>query len=410
MRDIDVKIDNTAPAGTGRLSAAQFNSLQTELENAVMSSGIALDAAAGPDNNLNMLAEAMARYGSGGVFGQDGGLASNSYVLTSPKAFKLPKAYFTGMMVFWYPAHNSTGASQLGVNAIGMKSLLDHAGIALVGGEVLTNRLCCAVYDEALLTGAGAFKLAPWANALLFDAPGGGSLTDTSWQNLPIYPEITSSGNKFNPTTGTGQVVVDTATTWLWRGWKSFVSSDHNSGARTFSTTALHTYHLRWHAPGTGSATPSGTYPNGRFVLKDIADSGYNPSALAETDAAFDSTYDDMLVCRVVCDSGNTPTVTSLVNKAVLKATIAGTARSISPFPSGSEVDHNYNFTIALARTPKLFLSSMQAPSNSYDSDYNITPTAVSRTAIQVYSWSWHHDNSTTYGLQAPGFTFELRA
>lgn len=336
MRNISTKVDNTAPASTGRLSAAQFNSIQDEDEHLVATAGITLDADTGPDTDLYMKAQAVARYASGGVFCQDSGAVANSFVLDTPADFVMPKAYFTGMRVLFYAGHNSTGASQINAFGIGSKSLLDHDGVALVGGEVLTGRLVDAVYDEGLLSGSGAFKLAPWANALLFGSVGGGAVADVSWQNLPIYPEITSSGNKFNPTTGTGQVVVDTATTWLWRGWKSFVSSDHNSGARTFSTTALHTYHIRWHAPGTGSATPSGTYPNGRLVIKDLADSVYNPSSLAETDSAFDSTYDDMLICKVVCDSGNNPTVTALINKARLTYSGVDTATTFGYVSSGA--------------------------------------------------------------------------
>ena len=53
MRDISTKIDNTAPNASGRLSAAEFNSDQVELENSVTSSGIILDGALGADTDLS---------------------------------------------------------------------------------------------------------------------------------------------------------------------------------------------------------------------------------------------------------------------------------------------------------------------------------------------------------------------
>lgn len=357
MRNIDTKVDNTAPSGTGRLPAAQFNSIQDEMENAAVSSGITLDPSAGPDTDLYMLSQAMARYASGGIFCRDTGSVANSFVLSSPKNFRMPKAYFTGMTVLFYPAHASTGASQINAFTLGGKSLLDHDGVALVGGEVVADQLCCAIYDETLLTGAGAFKLAPWANALVLGAAGGGTLTDLSWKNLLVFPEITSANNVFTFTTGTGQVVVASGITWLWRGWQSFTSADILSGNRTFATSALKTYHLRWHAPGTGNATPSGTYPNGRFVLKDLADSGYNPSTLSETNTAFDSTYDDMLIARVVTDSGNSPTVTALKNMASLKAAITVAAATDST--NGNGIFGSGNYTIVSPRLPSSTISGL---------------------------------------------------
>lgn len=358
MRDISTKIDNTAPAPSGRLSADEFNSIQVEAEHLVSTAGLTLDASGGPDSDLFMKAQAVARYASGGVFCQDSGSAANLYVLASPNGFRLPKAYFTGMRVLWYPGHGSTGAAQISVNAIGAKSLLDHTGTAFVGGEMVTGRLADAVYDEAAASGAGAFRLAPWANALLFSSPG--TVTTTiAFQNLPIYPEITSSGNVFTFSTGTGQVVVGSGVSWLWRGWQSVASSDISSGARTFATTALKTYHLRWHAPGTGTATPSSTYPNGRFVLQDIANSGYNPSSLAETDIAFDTSYDDMLIARIVTDSGNTPTVTALINKARLQNEVRPGADQYFARNSASNGNLLAPFatiTLDWARTPKVMM------------------------------------------------------
>lgn len=409
MRNIDTKIDNTAPSGTGRLPAAQFNSIQDEMENAAVSAGITLDPPTGPDTDLYMLSQAIARYASGGIFCRDTGSVANSFVLSSPKNFRMPKAYFTGMTVLFYPAHASTGASQINAFTLGGKSLLDHDGVALVGGEVVANRLCCAIYDEALLSGAGAFKLAPWANALLFDSPGGGELTDLSWKNLPVFPEITASNNVFTFTTGTGQVVVGSGITWLWRGWQSFTSADISSGDRTFATTSLKTYHLRWHAPGTGSATPSGTYPNGRFALKDVADTGYNPSALDESNSAFDSSFDDMLIAKVVTNSGNTPTVTALKNKARLSVTTDSVGSVVTNDGVNFSYGGSYSGTMNWARTPterayEGYLYSLNPGVNVVSAGVQTTVDSVTRYTYGVNFVTDWDSNSTLANLVTRGY------
>lgn len=173
MRTWDNKIDNTAPAATGVLTAAEENASRKEITNAVTTAGLVLDSVAGPDTSLYMLAEAMARYASGGVIGTDGG-AANTYVVTAPGAFRVPTALFKPMIVMWYASATNTGASTLNAWGLGTKALLDHTGAALVGGEIVAGRLAAAVYDPALASGVGAYKLMPWANVLLFGGGSGG--------------------------------------------------------------------------------------------------------------------------------------------------------------------------------------------------------------------------------------------
>lgn len=162
MRDFSNKIDNTAPAASGVLTAAEDNVRFKEMENAVTTAGITLDGPTGPDTDLFHLAQAIARYASGGVMCQDTGTA-NAYVLGSVGGFKLPKAYFKGMLVIWYPAGTSSGASTINVNGIGLKSLRNSVGDALVAGDVAANTLTMATYDPAANGGAGAFLLSPWS-------------------------------------------------------------------------------------------------------------------------------------------------------------------------------------------------------------------------------------------------------
>lgn len=119
---------------------------------------------------------------------------------------------------------------------------------------------------------------------------------------LPIFPDVDTSDGKIVVTSpSTGTVRVPGGTSFLHRGiWLT------TTAQTDFATSASKTYHLRW-SPGDG------------FELLDLADTGYNPSVLAETDTAFDSTYDDMLVARVITNSSNVATITNLSNKDRLK-------------------------------------------------------------------------------------------
>ena len=100
---------------------------------------------------------------------------------------------------------------------------------------------------------------------------------------------------------GTGVVRLPGSVSFLHRGIGLYTTAQED-----FGTSASKTYHLRW------------DFATDDYLLEDLSDSGYNPSSAAETSTAFDSTYDDMLIARVVTNSSNVVTVTDLVNKARL--------------------------------------------------------------------------------------------
>lgn len=145
-------------------------------------------------------------------------------------------------------------------------------------------------------------------NHLISMATGGGDtsnfvLMPQARTRLPIFPEVlTSDGRIPVISPSTGQVRIPAAYDFLHRGIFTITTVQTD-----FATSASKTYHLRW-------------TPSGGFVLKDLADAAYNPSALAETNVAFDSSYDDMLVARVVTSAGNVATITNLSNKSRLTA------------------------------------------------------------------------------------------
>jgi len=141
--------------------------------------------------------------------------------------------------------------------------------------------------------------------ALIEAATGGGDpstylLMAQARARLPIFPEVQnlSGTGKLNVTSpSTGVVRVPNGITILHRGIFPVVTATED-----FPTTLSRTYHLRWN-------------PTDGFQLKDLTDVAYNPSILAETDPSFDSTYDDMLVSRVVTNSSNIATITNLANR-----------------------------------------------------------------------------------------------
>lgn len=280
-----------------------LNALLAELRKLIQSAG-----GTQSETSEQMISEAVARYASGGIFGVDSGGAS-AYVVDTTLNFILPKSYFLGMRVIFRAVNAPTGASTINVNSIGVKALRRPDGSAMTGTEFGVGALVDAFYDPAAVSGAGAFRLAPWALA---------AASPTTTAVAPIYPEIETNGGLPTFTVGTGSIAVDGGITWIHRALNRYASSDISSPNRTFATSQNKTYHLRWYAPGHANA-PAVTYPNGRFMLRDLADSAsYNPGGAAENDPSFDTTFDDMLLAKVTTNGSNALTVTALYNKAFL--------------------------------------------------------------------------------------------
>lgn len=388
-REWQTKIDGTAPADTGVLTADEHNSIGEEQEALVKSSGltpVAYDA--GTDTNQKQWAEAVARYASAGVFATDGG-AADAYVLSgititgASEAIRVPQAYFSPMRIIWVPANSNTGPSTVNAFTIGSTTIRTHADAALAGGEIVVGRPIVMRYDEAANSSAGAFLIEPWANALLFANAGA--------SNIPLMPEVNETDNELVVSNlGGGTLEVNTSQVFIWRGWTQINTASFSAGERQFNTVANKTYHLRWHATGTGDAAPASTYPNGRFVLEDLSDAGYNPSTLAETDRAFDSTYDNMLIARVVTDGSNVPTITELANRNRLH-----TVETLSGAPTSNSGANGANwtksFTLNWARTPDYQPTQQRheiTDPNPADSDMDISMTAENRYGATVfYKW-----------------------
>lgn len=158
-------------------------------------------------------------------------------------------------------------------------------------------------------------------------------------QRLPIYPQVQTATGRFGVVSpGTGSIVIPNGVAFLHRGIFLDNTDNYSAPAKTFATLANKTYHLRWS-------------PLGGFVLKDLADVAYNPTAAAEADVRFDSKYDDMLLARAVTSAGNIVTVTDLANLIDLAAEFQNTG---APTGHGSAASYSYSASnnINWGRTP----------------------------------------------------------
>lgn len=170
--------------------------------------------------------------------------------------------------------------------------------------------------------------------------------------NMPLHAEVLSADGRIGITGSTGQALIGTTGAFVWRGLFRIDLASFAVGDRTFALAPNKTYHLRWHAPGTGAATPVESFPNGRFVLRDLADGGYNPTAAAETSQIFDSTHDDVLLARIVTDASNVPTITRLANRLQLFHTERKTGLG-SAIGNGS-LAFSSSITLGWGRTPRM--------------------------------------------------------
>lgn len=156
---------------------------------------------------------------------------------------------------------------------------------------------------------------------------------------LRFYPEILTADGRFNLTIpSTGNVRIPSGIEILHRNVYPITTVE-----QTFATVPNKTYHLRYRWTG---GSPG-------WALVDVSNSAYNPSALAEADPAFDTSYDDMITHRVVTNASNVATVKALTNKDRLYhiSRQSGEATQTSSVQNGYE--YSATATMDWARTPR---------------------------------------------------------
>lgn len=176
--------------------------------------------------------------------------------------------------------------------------------------------------------------------------PEGYILMDQARSRLPIFPDVANSdGHLAVVSPSAGLVRVPAGLDFIHRGIFRVTTEQSE-----FPTDASKTYHLRWS-------------PTAGFSLRDVASGTYNPGALAETNTVFDSTYDDMLVARVITNSSNVASITNLKNKDRLLASGTAYLQAASyPYQDNTppdEIVHGETIPVNFARTPHVCIAGI---------------------------------------------------
>lgn len=195
MQDFGTKADNSPPPG-GQLSAAEFNNLATENENAVLRAGLTLSGA-----SSTQLAESMFLHGVKSESFQDSGVA-DAYVATpvsGSSGVLVPVNYtnLSGAVITFKASNSNTGASTLNIGQttgalLGSKPIRTQSDSAIPAGSIVAGRYVQLIYNPALNSGGGAWEILPWAFS-------GGLL------NVRTF---TTNGT-YTPTPGTSSIVVE---------------------------------------------------------------------------------------------------------------------------------------------------------------------------------------------------------
>lgn len=167
MQNFGTKADDTA-GPSGQLSAAEFNNLATELENAVLNSGQPLDSA-----SVIQLAKSLFLHGVKSQTFQDSG-AANAYILTpvsGASGVTLPADYsaMDGAVIMFRAANANTGASTINIGQtngalLGAKAVVDEAGAAITAAAITSSKYAQLRYDASI--GAGSWVLLPSSRAV----------------------------------------------------------------------------------------------------------------------------------------------------------------------------------------------------------------------------------------------------
>lgn len=123
------------------LTAAEWNQVPSELQNVITDTGQTLTNA-----DLNQLGKGIAQYASNGDFYTDSG-AANAYVLTQIGTKQAPTSYVDGLVIRFLPGNTNTSASTVNVASLGVKTIVNFNGIALVGDEIVSGDPVRAFFD-----------------------------------------------------------------------------------------------------------------------------------------------------------------------------------------------------------------------------------------------------------------------
>lgn len=255
------------------------------------------------------------------------------------------------------------------------------------------------VISEAGVTGPDGdlTKLFRAIEALINAATGGGTADDfilmaQARARLPIFPEVQSSDGRIAVTApSTGTVRLAGGVTFLHRGVFTVTTTQSD-----FSTDPSRIYHLRWN-------------PADGFQLLDLASGSYNPGSLTESNVAFDSAFDSMLVARVVTNSSNVATITTLANRAQ-GLLIERVGRSSTALIGGTGMSVTDNYTLNFARTPVLSLEGWSENTTANSDDGVETQISAFNRTRYGFSVNIFTTSGTLNQNYAPTYTYNAVA
>ena len=202
-------------------------------------------------------------------------------------------------------------------------------------------------------------------------------------KNNLVFPEIETADAKLAiGDNNDGTLFIGGAQTWLWRGMFRFSSDNINLAGRTVTTVANKTYHVRWHAPGTGAAAPIETYPYGRFELVDMT-----AAAPPEGDSSYDTTYDNMLVACIVTDGANASTITTFINRASLS--FSANLAMVPAYIGSTAWRADFGAVLNWARAPKVWSFSGAVYCNAPGSGNYVLGGANIPNGIAIWRYGW---------------------
>lgn len=136
MENIPIKVD-----GVDVLPADQWNQVPTEIENAILSTGITLSS-----GDLFQLGKTIANYAANGDFYTDSG-AADAYVLGAIGSKQAPTTYSNGTRVRFLVGNTNTGASTVNVATLGVKDIKRQGGAALSASDMVAGEIVKLEYD-----------------------------------------------------------------------------------------------------------------------------------------------------------------------------------------------------------------------------------------------------------------------
>ncbi len=137
MQDLNDKITGNT------LRASEWNEVPSELQNTIESTGQTLSEA-----DLNQVAKAVAGYAGGADAYTDSG-SVNFLDLLPIGLKKAPPAYADQLRIRTVAGNTNTGAVTVNVAGIGVKTLVDQTGLALVAGDIIATSRYEFYFDSA---------------------------------------------------------------------------------------------------------------------------------------------------------------------------------------------------------------------------------------------------------------------